>query len=102
MAPVASQLRLSVALARSPQTSNDADGFEEALSPSPVFAAIQPLPAGSGDQRSIFSLVTLRYHPQVSVDTIVTYGTRKLYVRNVQNVDERNAVMNLYCEEIQP
>lgn len=102
MGNLAGRTRQYVSLARTPQTSPDSDGFWEALSPPDVWCAIQPLPAGSGDGRSTFHLVTMRYHPQVTMDTRITFGTRELFVRNVQNVDERNRELRLYCEEVVP
>jgi head-tail adaptor len=93
-----------VTLAQSPVTTDDADGFFEPLTPSNWWAAIQPLPpATAGDgTRVIASLVTMRYHPQVTVDTRVRYGTRDLFVKGVQNVNEEDREMVLYCEEVIP
>jgi head-tail adaptor len=90
-----------VTLWKGPTESNDADGFLEALSPPSWWCAIQPLPP-QGDGRTITSLVSGRYHPQVTVDTIIKYGTRELAVRGVQNVDERNRELRLLCDEVQP
>ena len=96
-----------VILANATTTTNDGDGFYEALSPSTVPAAIQPL-SPSGDGRTTMHLVTIRYHKDVSVDTRLIYQDprkgypREFFVRGVQNVDERNAVMQLLCEEVEP
>jgi head-tail adaptor len=96
-----------VTLARSPQTTNDADGFFEPLSPARVPAYIQPTTA-SGDERSTFHQVTIRYHPQVTTDVRLSLyepallRTRELFVRGVQDVDERHAEMRLLCEEVRP
>lgn len=96
-----------VTLSRSPQTTPDSDGFFEDLDPAGVWASIQPLQP-QGDGRSIFHYVTMRFHPQVTVDTRILHGTRadgsprELFVRGVQNVDERNVEMRLYCEEVVP
>lgn len=91
----------SVTLWRTPQASGDADGFFEALSPSSWWAQIQPL-TSSDAGRSIFHQVTMRYHSQVTMDTRVLYGARELFVRGVQNMDERNVELRLLCEEIVP
>lgn len=90
-----------VLLSRSPQTSGDADGYFEDLSPSGVWASIAPI-FGATDSRTIASVVEMRYHPQVTVDTRLVYGTRQLFVRGVQHIAEANDLMRLYCEEVQP
>lgn len=95
---IASQLRQWVTLANSPQVTDDADGMYEPLSPAGVWAGIQPIgPADNG--RSVQHLVTMRYHPQVSLETRIVYGTRHLFVRGIQNVDERNVELRLICDE---
>lgn len=92
-----------VTLSRSPQTSGDSDGFWEALDPPGVWAQIEPLnPAISDDTRTQASRVTIRYHAQVTLDTKVSFGTRDLMVRGVQNTNEANAEMILFCEEAIP
>ena len=94
-----SQHNKYVTLSRSPQTTNDADGYDEALSPAGVWCSIQPI-FGATDSRSTEHAVEMRYHAQVTVDTQILYGTRKLFVRGVQNIDEANDLMRLVCEEI--
>jgi len=92
-----------VTLSRGPQKSPDNDGFFEDLVPPGCWAAIQPLPPGAGDlARTIQHQVTMRYHPQVSLDTRLLYGTRELFVRGFQTIDEDNVEMRLLCEEIIP
>jgi len=72
------------------------------LFPSPVHASIQPLaPGTSTDDRTITHQVTIRYHPLVTLDCYLLYGTRKLFIRGIQNVDERNVQLTLLCEETQ-
>lgn len=90
-----------VTLTRAPQTSPDTNGFDEALSPAGVYASIQPL-APSGDGRTIEHLVTIRYHSQVTMDTCILFGTRRLFVKGFQNVAEHDAEMRLLCEEVIP
>jgi head-tail adaptor len=92
---------LWVTLSRSPQTTNDSDGFFEDLTPAGCWAAIQPTPP-SGEGRSVFHVVTMRYHPEVTMDTRVLYGTRELFVKGFQNVAEQGVEMRLLCEEIIP
>ncbi len=99
-----------VSLARSPQTSGDSDGFFEALSPSTAWCAIQPLdPSSIGDgTRLQVHRVTMRYHPQVTVDTRLVYADpvlnrdRELFVKGVQNLGDANRELVLFCEEVVP
>jgi head-tail adaptor len=90
-----------VTLYRGPVTSGDSDGYEEPLSPEGVWAQIQPLPP-QDDGRVRGALITIRYHAQVTVDACVRYGSRQLFVKGVQDVDEHGAEMRLYCEEVIP
>jgi head-tail adaptor len=95
----AGRLTKWVTLSRAPQTSGDEDGFFEPLDPEGAWAFIQPM-APAPDGRSISSLVTMRYHPQVGLDTRLVYAGREFFVRGVQNVDEANVELHLLCEEI--
>jgi head-tail adaptor len=102
------QLRQRVALANSPTTTDDADGYWEPLTPEFVAAAIQPLAPG-GDEHTVTHQVTIRYHSQVaSGHTRVQFtDPRKGYIRElrvtgVQDVDERHEEMRLLCEEVTP
>jgi SPP1 family predicted phage head-tail adaptor len=90
-----------VTLQRHPTTTPDSDGFFENLDPSGVWAHIQPLPA-QDDGRVRGHNVTIRYHSQMTVDCVVNYGSRQLFVKGVQDVDEQGAEMRLYCEEVIP
>lgn len=97
-----------VTLSRSPITTNDADGFLEALTPSDWWISIQPGPPGSADGRTRTSVVGMRFHEQVNEDTIITFydevllRDRQLAVKGVQNVDEANVELVLLCEEVWP
>lgn len=95
------RLRHWVSLSRSPQETNDADGFFEPLTPEHVRVAIRPSAPGGGEGRTLFHEVDMRYHPEVSLDTRIVYGTRELFVRGMQNVDERDHELRLLCEEVQ-
>jgi head-tail adaptor len=97
----AGKLTKWVTLARSPQTTNDSDGFFEPLDPEGVWAGIEPLAPGA-DGRIINHLVTMRFHDQVSIDTRIVYGTRSLFVKGVQNVNEEDTELRLLCEEVVP
>lgn len=95
-----------VTLSRNPATEDEADGTP--LSPSGVWAAIEPLQPGSSDNRTINHQVRMRFHPGVTLDTKIDYvdhrtgRTRALFVRGVQTVNEQGDEMRLLCEEIQP
>lgn len=76
-------------------------GSRAALVPHRIRAAIEPLPPSQDDRRTMH-YVTIRYHAGVTLDTVIGFRGRELYVRGVQNVEERNVEMRLYCEEIVP
>ena len=102
-----------VTLSRCPQTTNDADGYDEPLSPEGSWAEIRPLPP-SEDDRTVRHEVRMRFHPQVTMDTQVQYldenrqtatnptGARKLFVKGFQDVSEDNDEMRLICVEVIP
>jgi head-tail adaptor len=100
-------LRHQVSLANCPTRTNDADGFYEPLTPSLVKASIVPISPGA-DDRTTTHLVTVRYHPQITVDTRIVFSDpvkrrdREFFVRGVQNLDERNVELRLLCEEVEP
>jgi hypothetical protein len=87
---------------KSPQTSGDDDGFFEALSPPDWWCSVQPLDPVGGDDRSTSYRVEGRYHPQITVDTRILYGTLELFVRGVQDVSLKGREMRLYCETVAP
>lgn len=95
-----------VTLSKAPEEPGDSDGFFEALSPATWWFQMDPFPPSESDgQRTQPSLLTGRYHPQITLDTRVVYedpdkGTRELFVKGIQNIDERGAWMRLHCEEV--
>lgn len=92
-----------VTLSRAPQTPGDSDGFFEALSPATAWVALEPLqPFESDGTRTQGFYVSMRYHDGVTVDTRIVYGSREFYVKGVQNVNEKNRELRLYCEEVAP
>lgn len=76
-------------------------GDHSPLSPHRVRAYVNPLPPSMNDRQALHE-VTIRYHPQVTLDTVIGYRGRQLFVRGVQNVEERNVEMRLFCEEVIP
>lgn len=97
-----------VALSQKQQQSGGTDGAYTPLSPGHWWCSIQPAAGSGGDGRSILSAVTMRFHPQVTVDTQLTYSDpvllrdRYLLVLSVQNVGDGNTEMRLVCEEVTP
>ncbi len=98
-----------VTLARSPNTTPDSDGFFEALQPPDAWVSIEPQGASAEDgTRLQASRVTMRYHPQVTIDTRLVYSDpvllrdRELFVKSVQNVKDANRELVLFCEEVIP
>lgn len=68
-----------------------------ALTPSPVSAAIFPATArdleylSAGTVTSVAShVIQMRYHPGVTTQTRITFGTRVFNVTGLINVEERN------------
>lgn len=105
----AGRMNRLVTLSRAPQTTPDSDGFFEALSPSNAWCAIEPLDASTSDgTRMQASRVTMRFHPQVTVDTRLVYSDpvlgrdRELFVKGVQNLSDGNHELVLFCEEAIP
>jgi head-tail adaptor len=90
-----------VTLANAPDSTPDSDGFFEPLSPPGVWAQIDPFPPLEADsERTQAHTVIIRYHPQVTMDTRILFGTRELFVKGVQNINEKGAWMRLHCEEV--
>lgn len=95
-----------VTLARYPEDDDEARGTP--LTPEGVWAAIEPLPPGGTDNRTITHLVRMRFHPEVTLDTRIQYvdarvgRTRSLFVRGVQAVNEAGDELQLLAEEVQP
>lgn len=86
---------------RGPQTPGDSDGFKEPLTPSTWWATFEPLdPIASDGTRIVATRLRGRYHPEITVDSILVYGERELFVKGVQNVDDANRHLVLYCEEV--
>jgi head-tail adaptor len=82
------------------------DGIEVTFRPSRVPAAIRPVSPDSFGESKVTDIVTMRYHPQVTFNTRLTFTdtrrgiTRRLFVKGIQNVDERDTWLVLNCEEV--
>jgi SPP1 family predicted phage head-tail adaptor len=78
------------------------------LSPATAWAAIRPATArdlervSSGTTIATAShIVEIDYHPQVTTQTRVIFGSRTLNVTGVSNPEERNIELILVCVEIE-
>lgn len=76
------------------------DGTPVVFAPDTVYAAVQPAAPSAFDEQKTTHIVTIRYHPQVTFNTRITHAGRHLYVRGIQNTDERNIELVLLCEEV--
>ncbi len=96
-----------VTLFKGPTTYGDSDGFAEALNPPTGWAAIDPQ-GPTGDGRTVSHLITMRFHPQVTMDCWLVYAdpvlsrSRQFIVRGFQNVSEQNDELRLFAEEVVP
>jgi hypothetical protein len=73
--------------------------------PARVKCAIEPLSPGSFDESRTTHLVQMRYHPQVSFQTQLTFtdrnnATHRLFVKGIQNERMQNRALTLLCEEV--
>jgi head-tail adaptor len=68
--------------------------------PATVWAAIRPSSPDSFGEQKVTHLVEMRYHPQITFNTVLVHRGRRLFVRGIQNVDELNQQMFLLCEEV--
>jgi len=97
-----------VTLSRNPSVPGTEHKFEP-LNPSTTWCSIEPLePSISDDTRMQAARVTMRFHKQVTIDTRISYEdrvigrTRDLFVRGVQNTNDANHTLVLFCEEVVP
>jgi head-tail adaptor len=77
------------------------------LSPALMYASIDGPPredeaiAGNVERAKISHTVEMDYHPEVTRNSRIVFGTRNLYVRGLVNEEERNQTLTLLCEEIE-
>jgi head-tail adaptor len=76
------------------------DGTPVVFNPDYVWASILPAAPGAFDENKTTHIVTMRYHPQVTFNTRILHRDRQLFVRGIQNVEERNLELVLLCEEV--
>lgn len=77
------------------------DGTPTTYVPDGVWASIQPEPPTSFGENKITHRVETRYHPQITMNTVLTTDDgAQLFVRGMQNVNLRNERWVLLCEEV--
>lgn len=76
------------------------------LVPPQVWASIVPATAREMErvvantvETSATHLVRVRYHPGITTETQVLFGSRVFYVTGIQNIEERNVELVLVCTE---
>jgi len=77
------------------------------LTPAEVWGSVEPMSqadlervSGSTVEATATHLITLPFHPQVTVQSRVTYQGRTFLVQGIRNVFERNLTLELTCEEV--
>jgi len=81
------------------------DGTPVVFSPSRVKCAIEPSAPSTIDENHVTHLVQMRYHPQVTFNTRITFVdkqglTHRLFVRGYQNRFMESRELALLCEEV--
>ena len=69
-----------------------------------VWAEIRPILGlerffREGLHPSITHLVKIRYRADINTTQRIHHGSRTLYIRGLRNIDERNNILELTCEE---
>lgn len=106
-------LRHRVQLDRRVQQPDGEGGFEDTwvpLEPPEAWAAIEPatvrnierVTANVAVEAVATHLVTMDYHPQVTIQTRVSYRGRVLQIRAIANQEEADQVLVLVCSEVLP
>jgi len=76
------------------------DGTPVVFNPSLWYAAIRPGSPSSFDENKTTFQVEGAYHPQITFNTRITHQGRSLFVRGIQDLDERHEWLVLLCEEV--
>lgn len=111
----AGELRQMLTLETPTRVEDPGGGFTEvwnALSPSPVPGAVEPATAvalervvANAVQSSATHIVTIRFHPGVTLESSVSFTDRAgrvhvLTVKGMQNPEQADRVLKLACEEV--
>lgn len=108
MRVAAGRLRHLVTVQNPTVSAEASGGYTESWAsadPSTAWVEVKPVAAASEgvaaqiERAPITHEVTARYHSGISARSRLAFGSRYLYVRGVQNIDEENALMVLSCEE---
>lgn len=99
-----------VSLVKTETYGEDGDGsfmeIQVPLEPARWFCSIRSVSVNRERQTSLTIESTAthvlvgRYHPQIDSTTRVIFGTRRLDVQSVQDVDERQQIMTVFATEI--
>jgi hypothetical protein len=77
------------------------------LDPPAAWVQITPMTAG-GEDHMLEYVVTLHWHPQINMETTLTFDDpvllrrRRLMVRSCVNLDERRRTLQCQCYEVVP
>lgn len=77
------------------------DNTPTAFDPPDMWYAVRPAAPGPFDERKITLLLEGRYHPQMTMNTILTREDGgQMFVRGIQDVDLKHVTHVLFCEEV--
>jgi head-tail adaptor len=69
--------------------------------PAGIWASVEPEPPSNFGEQRITHRVSTRYHPQITLDTVLTTDDdRQLFVRGIQQVRLGTDRLVLLCEEV--
>lgn len=104
----AGQLRHPLTLQNPTVSGESAGGYSETwanASPATLWCQVSPASgategvSNNAERAPITHDVICRYHASLTAKSRLVFGSRYLYVRGIANVDERNRVLQLACEE---
>lgn len=81
------------------------DGTPNTFAPSRVKCAIRPSSPGAFDEQKVTHLVEMRFDPRITFNTRIRHtdtqgAEHELFVKGIQNVDNRDRYLVLLCEEV--
>jgi SPP1 family predicted phage head-tail adaptor len=110
--PIAAGLRRHLVQLANPGTATpDGDGgFVQTLTPltpPAVWAEVRPVTGGEVARygtslATCDTVVTIPFHAQITTQTQVTHKGRTLYVKRIDNPEDRDRESILYCTEVVP
>lgn len=77
------------------------DATPSTFAPAGIWIDLRPSAPGAFDEQRASHLAETDYHPQITTNTFLTLDDgRQLFVRGIQDVDNRHVTHVLYCEEV--